>query len=138
MTMVAILFDFKSEKMSISSAGHNPPALLSQGEEKTHAELIHPPIGYRLGAKSHVEYKAKTLDFKPTQKIVLYTDGIVEAENVLGKEYGNKKFKSSLENHSNLDPELFLKNVTEDTFRYCENVSQKDDITILLLRFLKK
>ena len=76
MTMVAILFDFKSEKMSISSAGHNPPALLSQGEEKTHAELIHPPIGYRLGAKSHVEYKAKTLDFKPTQKIVLYTEAV--------------------------------------------------------------
>lgn len=137
MTMVAVMFDIEAEKITISSAGHNPPALIYQENENTLTKFIYPPIGYRLGFKNHVEYEAQTFDFKPSQQLVLYTDGIVEGENSLGKEYGNKNFRNSLRTHANNAPESFLKNVSDDAFRYCENVTQKDDITILLLRFLK-
>ena len=138
MTMVAAFFDFKAEKMYATSAGHTPPALLFKAEGKTDVKYIYPHTGSRLGFESGAKYETQTFDFKPSQQIVFYTDGIVEGENKGAKEYGYKKFKTSMEMNGDKEPEDFLKNITDDAFKFFDGTPPKDDIAIMLLRFLKK
>jgi sigma-B regulation protein RsbU (phosphoserine phosphatase) len=138
MTMVATLFDFKEEKMYASSAGHTPPAFLHQEHGKSIVKYIYPKIGSRLGFEPSAKYESQTFDFHPGNEILFYTDGIVEGENKTGKEYGFKKFKSSMENHHADDPNQFLKNISDDAFLFFDGVPPKDDIAMLLVRFLKK
>lgn len=138
MTMVAAFFDFSAEKMYASSAGHTPPAFMFHKEGKTEVKYIYPRSGSRLGFESGVKYETQTFDFKPGQQLLFYTDGIVEGENKAAREYGYKKFKTSMEIHGNKDPDTFLKNVTDDAFRFFEGTPPKDDIAIMLVRFLQQ
>lgn len=137
MTMVAIYIDFQIEKMSISSAGQTPPAIIQLKDGKPSARLIYPPIGFRLGFKNDLRFETKTYDFHPSQKLFLYTDGIVEGENTEDQQYGNRNFKKSMENHFHKTPEEFLNAIADDFFQYSKGSPQADDITLLLLRFLK-
>lgn len=138
MTMVAAYFDFTQEKMYASSAGHTPPAMIFKNEDKVEVKYVYPASGFRLGFESGVKYEIQIFNFKPSQQIVFYTDGIVEGENKASKEYGFKRFKASIELHGNESPETFLKNITDDAFKFFNGVQPKDDIALLLLRFLKK
>jgi sigma-B regulation protein RsbU (phosphoserine phosphatase) len=138
MTMVAAFFDFGAQKVYASSAGHTPPAFLIKGETKTEVKYVYPRTGSRLGFECGYKYESQAFDFKPGQKIVFYTDGIVEGENKLGKEYGFKKFKTSMENHGNKEPDAFLKGITDDAFAFFNGTPPKDDIAVMLLRFLEK
>jgi sigma-B regulation protein RsbU (phosphoserine phosphatase) len=138
MTMVAAFFDFTAQKMFAASAGHTPPAFMIKGAAKTDVKYIYPKTGSRLGFEAGVKYEIQMFDFKPGQQIVFYTDGIVEGENKVAKEYGFKKFKSSMEIHGSKDPESFLKGITDDAFKFFDGTPPKDDIAILLLRFHEK
>lgn len=137
MTMVAALIDFNENKIFASSAGHTPPAIVDTNTDKTEVKYIYPAMGSRLGFTKGSDYETKEFDFLPGQKIVFYTDGIVEGESPQAKEYGLKNFKRSMESHGQLDPSEFIKNVTNDAFKYFDGIPQKDDIALLAIRFLK-
>ncbi|APJ03610.1 SpoIIE family protein phosphatase [Silvanigrella aquatica] len=136
MTMVATLIDFKSQKIYSSSAGHTPPAIISFKGSKHEVKYIYPATGARLGFAKETTYESKEFDFQPGQQIVFYTDGIIEGESPSNREYGLKNFKKSMETHAYQDPEEFVKNVTDDAYSYFAGVPQKDDIALLVIRFL--
>lgn len=137
MTMVAALIDFKANKIYASSAGHTPPAIIDTNSEKIEVKYIYPTMGSRLGFTKETEYETKEFNFVPGQKIVFYTDGIVEGESPQEKEYGLKNFKKSMELHGAKEPTEFIKNVTNDAYKFFAGIPQKDDIALLAIRFLK-
>ena len=136
MTMVAALIDFDTQKIYASSAGHTPPVLITIGDTTATAKYFYPKGGNRLGYQKDSKYEIQDIDFKPGQQVLFYTDGIIEGENPVGKEYGMKKFKQSLEMHGALYPEDLVKNTSFDAFRYFNGVTPKDDIAMLAIRFL--
>ena len=138
MTMVAALIDFKSKKIFASSAGHTPPALISNKGGKSEVKYIYPATGSRLGFAKGTVYETKDFDFNPGQKIVFYTDGIVEGESPKAKEYGLKNFKKSMESHGNQSTSDLIKNITNDAFAFFSGVPQKDDIALLAIKFLNQ
>ena len=138
MTMVAALIDFKENKIYASSAGHTPPAIVNTNSEKVDVKYIYPAMGSRLGFAKGTDYETKEFDFVPGQKIVFYTDGIVEGESPQAKEYGLKNFKKSMELHGALEPNEFIKNLTTDAYKYFDGIPQKDDIALLAIRYMKE
>ena len=136
MTMVAALIDFDSKKIYASSAGHTPPALITVGEVNSTVKYFYPKGGNRLGFQKDSKYEIQEFDFVPGQQVLFYTDGVIEGENQVGREYGMKKFKQSMEARGVLTPMDMIKLISEDAFKYFDGVPPKDDIAMLAIRFL--
>lgn len=138
MTMIAAVIDFKMKKIYASSAGHTPPALISPKDGKNEVKYIYPSSNSRLGYSKGTVYETKEFEFYPGQQIVFYTDGIIEGESPSAREFGLKNFKKSMENHGYQEPEQFIKSITNDAYTFFSGVPQKDDIALLVIRFLEE
>ncbi|BBH52990.1 SpoIIE family protein phosphatase [Fluviispira sanaruensis] len=136
MTMVSALIDFSSNQIIAASAGHTPPALITMNLGQPEVKYIYPKLGSRLGYEKGSKYETQAFPFLPGEQIIFYTDGIIEGENSSAKEYGMKKFKQSMKNHCANKPDLFIKSIINDAYLFFEGIPQKDDIALMIIRFL--
>ncbi|MBA2950575.1 SpoIIE family protein phosphatase [Streptomyces himalayensis] len=73
-TCVYAVYDPHRQQCEIARAGHLPPVLLRPGHRP---ELLELPTGVPLGVGG-VPFSTTTVDFRPGDQLVLYTDGLVE------------------------------------------------------------
>jgi phosphoserine phosphatase RsbU/P len=66
---------------------------------------------------------------------LLYTDGITEAKNSEGIEYGYEKLKEFLKKHSDQEPNKFQQALIKDLYDFCGKKALDDDYTTLVLKF---
>ncbi len=135
MTMLALVVDFKEEKIWGASAGHTPPVLLTPSENKNIVKFVPIPTGLRLGIQAETKYQTHCFEFHPQQQLFMYTNGLIEGENSVGKEYGSKKLRQSLESSIDTPTEKLLEKVVQDAFSFFDGVPFEDDIALLLLKF---
>lgn len=76
-TCLYAVYDPHRGQCRIANAGHTPPALVRSGRP---AELLHLPPGAPLGVGG-VAFQTTTLDLAPGDRLVLYTDGLVETRD---------------------------------------------------------
>lgn len=127
-TGVFFLFDDKGQKCFFSNAGHNPPLVLRPETGKI-MELG--KDGPPLGMMDDVEYAMHGLNVRPGDRILIFSDGLVEHRNEAGEEFGQERVEDLMREHSDMPVKEFLPLLTgqfEDfVFEY------KDDVSILLL-----
>ena len=82
-TLFYSVFEEGTRTLHYVNAGHNPPVVIS-GDSITWLEDGGPPVG--VFADSF--YRAGTVELNPGDVIVAYTDGVVEAVNAAGEEWG--------------------------------------------------
>lgn len=123
-------FVVKPEEYSFSfaNAGHCFPVLIKHAQQTAEfIEHVATPLG--IGARA----RYKNYDFKvmPGEALVLYTDGIAEAKNSRGEEFGFERVKSILLELYDPDPEVYYRRV----FNVYENWSPKpdDDLTLIMI-----
>ncbi len=98
-TMVYGILDAKEHTFTFANAGHPHPVLID-GDE---AELVDGVSGLPLGLAESV-YTDRVIRLKRGVKLVLYSDGISEAENRDGQEFGTHRISEHmLSEHSNAD-----------------------------------
>ncbi|MER7707148.1 SpoIIE family protein phosphatase [Kitasatospora sp. NPDC097605] len=73
-TMIMARYDPTTSRLTWVRAGHLPPLLLRGGE----ARLLPSPDGILLGAVEEPSYEVASLDLRPGDHLLLYTDGLVE------------------------------------------------------------
>jgi len=97
------------------------------GNIKTRIESFHPPLGVLPELLPDV--RAKIFTVSDTDRIVLISDGIVEARNQEGEMYEFERFETALKKG------VLAANVTdivyEDINEFCEGMSQEDDISLI-------
>ena len=120
------IYNKRTKKVIFSNAGHEPPLV------KENNEFIYPTIdsGIVLGIMEDYEYITEEKDL--SQEIVLYTDGITDANNneneMYGKDNLSKFFNKFKNNNEPIEPLLNeIKQFTKDT-------EQFDDMTLLYLQ----
>ena len=138
MTMMAVLFDFKKQKIYASSAGQTPILHMSAESGENTVKYLYPWNGPRLGFESFVAYESRQFDFKPNDRILLFTDGLTEGENLDGIQFGHRRLRALAENIFDEDRELLLNNIIKEANDYCDGVTQKDDIALMLIDFLRQ
>jgi sigma-B regulation protein RsbU (phosphoserine phosphatase) len=77
------VFDEETRTLEYVNAGHNPPIVIRRGDSITWLEAGAPPAG----VFADTVYKA-VVQSNPADLIVAYTDGVVEAGNTEGEEWG--------------------------------------------------
>jgi serine phosphatase RsbU (regulator of sigma subunit) len=73
-TVLCVLVDLDTHELTITSAGHLPPLLISDG----HGEFVKSDVGLPIGVDRHAAYTSATVTVAPGATLLAFTDGLVE------------------------------------------------------------
>lgn len=134
MFMTLLMLQYKKGVLSYVSAGH--PEMLhyvAQGK-KVVAEK---GGGIALGMVPDISHMVaeSSVSFAKGDCIILYSDGVPEAANMHGEQYGMQRFKRALSDHGELASAEAIKNaLLADVKQFMGGSAQLDDITVVVIR----
>ncbi|MCI6609804.1 MAG: serine/threonine-protein phosphatase [Ezakiella sp.] len=97
LTMFYVLIDTEERTISYSNAGHNCPMILIR---KDGFETISIPGKPICNYFTNIEFKEHIIRFNPGDKLLLFTDGIIESVNKNGEQFGIERVEGIVENCS--------------------------------------
>ena len=112
-------------------AGHNP-AYLYRRQTGTIEELRSPNLV--LGAFDRVDYSATPVELLKGDILVVYSDGLTEAENLKGDMFGERRLIDLIQAQANKGAGALQKIILDDVEAFTESHAQTDDITLLLVQ----
>ncbi len=123
-------FDPASRVLTYVNAGHNNPMLRRYTGAIERLEAG----GMPLGIMENVPYQSGTTTLQSGDWLVIFTDGVVEAENNAQQEYGEERLMTMLNWGVTLTPAALLNSIMVDLDRFVGTAPQHDDVTCLLLK----
>lgn len=126
-TAFVALYDAKERTLTYASAGHPPPRLIRGGE----VQRLGAESGLPLGIDKTSVYRNETLQLKPDDRIVLYTDGITESANSSRQYFGDAQFDAVLKGPARSAAEL-LTRVVDSAKAFRANRPAADDESCLV------
>lgn len=126
------MLDPNDKTFTYTNAGHNPPLLFREDKiiqlEKG---------GLILGVFPNTIYEEEKINLQENDLLVLYTDGITEAQN--NDEYfGIKRLSQIINKYKLTDPEVIVEKILNEVSEFDDNSSPADDTTIVVLKFDNK
>lgn len=115
-----------------SNAGHNPPVLLGAGGIRRLDRG-----GPILGALKAATYEEQILQLNAGDTVIMYSDGVTEAQNDRDEEFGEARLISCVTDHANLPPAGLAKRVLSAAQEFSLGRHQNDDMTVTVARFLQ-
>ena len=128
-TAAYVYLDAESNALHYSAAGHPAMLLLRDGAVTEVAEN-----GMLLAAVDTATYESKSIPLKPGDRLLLYTDGIVEARNDAGQLFGDRSLSNALKDTKLLSAAEAVDHLLATVQRWAK--SQDDDLTVLICDFL--
>ncbi|MEO8209036.1 MAG: PP2C family protein-serine/threonine phosphatase [bacterium] len=124
------ILDSENNSFQFINAGHNPPVLLKKDKIIQLTEG-----GFMIGILDFgVTYEVGKVNLDKDDIIVFYTDGVTEAMNKNGDEFGEEKLINVLQENKNQSPENILENIKNSLVVFTKDTSQYDDITLIVLK----
>ena len=118
-----------------SNAGHNPPRVMRNGGG---LEVVAPTGNLVLGIDPEQKYGNAEVQLYPGDTLVLYTDGVTEAENVQEEEYGEPRLDELLPGMASDGSREIVDGIVASVRDYAGEAEQSDDITCVVSRFLAR
>jgi sigma-B regulation protein RsbU (phosphoserine phosphatase) len=119
-----------ARSLTYVNAGHNPPLL----RRNTGALERLNEGGIPLGILADTAYESGTVLLQSGDWLIIFTDGVTEAENESGEEYGEARLLNILYANTALTPALLLQTMMRDLDRFVGDAPQHDDVTLVLLK----
>lgn len=132
-TAVLGVLDLASGEVTFASAGHDPPLLVPASGE---AKLVAGEGGRVLGLIEASDFPVNRLRLGPGEALVLYTDGVSEAQDGRGGFFGAERLVSTAASLRGAPPAALTAGVLGAVRAFAGDAPQSDDITILTLRYL--
>jgi sigma-B regulation protein RsbU (phosphoserine phosphatase) len=120
--------------MEFSNAGHNHPIVCRKNGERVFLDRG----GLLLGMFEGVHYEEGTIDLSPGDRVFFYTDGVTEAMNGEGAEYGEERFCKLVEElPTRLTAAQMTRSILDDLYTFLDGGEPQDDVTVMALRVLE-
>jgi sigma-B regulation protein RsbU (phosphoserine phosphatase) len=133
-TLCYAVFDVKNGKMACSNAGHQPVLHMRSGNgDVTWLNRGGTPVGLLPGR----DYEVEEIDLQPGDVIVFYTDGIAEAEDRQGEEFGPDRLAEVVKKNRNGSAAELVSIVHDAAARFRDPDPPKDDVTVIVVRIPK-
>jgi sigma-B regulation protein RsbU (phosphoserine phosphatase) len=87
------------------------------------------------GIEENRRYGSKSLRLGPGDTLLLYTDGVTEAENHQQQQFSEERLKTFFSEHRALPLEELIAAICADITEFVQGHPQSDDITLLALRY---
>ncbi|MFZ1142377.1 MAG: PP2C family protein-serine/threonine phosphatase [Candidatus Sulfotelmatobacter sp.] len=112
------------------NAGHNNPILRRASGQIDRLDVG----GLPFGIQPEVKYESATVTLVPGDWLIIFTDGLVEAENARQEEYGEPRLLAAIEAGKSGEPGEMLKRLMAELDLFVGNTPQHDDVTCMLLK----
>jgi phosphoserine phosphatase RsbU/P len=126
--------DTEKRNALYSAAGH--PPLLCWRNKRSEMQRIE-SNGLLFGVEPDSEYPVCSVLFEPSDRFLLYTDGVTETENAAGEEFGYQQLERVVRNNRLQPPSELSRQVLSELQRWRPaTVNQQDDITLIVVDVL--
>ena len=123
-------YHLATRRLSYVNAGHNAPILRRANGSMEILDIG----GLPLGIKTSATFETATLELRPGDALILFTDGVVEAFNGSGEEFGNERWLGAIHNLPDWDAQQTLQFLMKRVDEFVGATRQSDDITCLVFR----
>jgi len=127
-TMIFGIFDPAARKLTFANAGHPWPVFASGADDSSGPQALPTERGLPLGI-SESFYSEVEVELTPGSRLLFYSDGISEAEDPAGEEYGQERIFAQLARTG-----ICADTLLEDISRFANGRAQHDDATVILIR----
>ena len=118
-------------ELTYVNAGHNPPLYLPADTDRA-IELEH--TGMWLGVDENSKFEQRTITLQPGDLLLLYTDGVTDALNVAGEEYGLERVREVIYQQRSASPEAISEALIQSLAAFTAGSAPFDDITLVLIK----
>lgn len=127
------ILDASNKTLSYSNAGHNPPLLINAAGQTRFIKRGEQPLGMFQDTRYHEYY----LSFEPGDVLVLYTDGVTEAMNPAGEEFGSDRLVEAVKTAYDLPARELIASLEMAVLEWTASVGAHDDVTFFVIKALK-
>lgn len=127
------LMDLETGLVTFCNAGHNKPVLIHEGISR----FVDCKPNFVLAGMPGIKYKEQTINIEKGDSILLYTDGVNESINTNEEEYGNERLLEVISSNTNRSCREIIESVNSSIIEFRGKAEQFDDITMLILTYIK-
>ena len=121
-----------TRSLEYTNAGHNPPLVIRDGRDPIPLDKGGPVLGMLPGS----EYESEEITLQTGDVLVLFTDGVVEAQNPAGEEYSVKRLASVVSSHLQQSPGELIEAIHASVIEFRGTSVLADDLTLVVLKTL--
>jgi sigma-B regulation protein RsbU (phosphoserine phosphatase) len=112
------------------NAGHNNPIMRRASGQIERLDVG----GLPFGIQPEVKYESATVTLAPGDWLIIFTDGLVEAQNAGQEEYGEMRLLTAIEAGKSFEPTEMLKRLMTELDFFVGTTPQHDDVTCMLIK----
>ena len=130
-TLVYALYEPETGTLTYANGGHCNPLVVHPNGSSTELALTG---GVALGVMPDLEYREDSTTLNPGETLVLYTDGVSEAMNGEGEEFGVERLQQLFANQPPTSAKMATEAIMQAVSDFAGGTPQSDDVTCLVLR----
>jgi len=124
------ILNTRKHTLTYANAGQDLPLLFSSNKDVLELTLS----GMALGMVEDASYNSEEIVVNRGDRLLIYSDGVREAMNEKGEEFGDDKLRQMVQSFYNVDARVLIKNILAGVKSHCGDMSHNDDMTLVLLR----
>lgn len=130
-TMFYCILDLETGEITYANAGHNQQYVYRPSNDEFYPLSVR---GIPVGINSGESYDSLSFHMSAGDTLFCFTDGVTEAVNSEGSQYGMERLKAVVRNFSNMQAATLVNAIIRDVNEWAEEVPQWDDITVLAFK----
>jgi len=130
-TLVFMLLDPTTRRLTLANAGHYPPLLRCAGGEVKEVDDVE--SGLPLGAEPDMRYEQESVALGEGDCLVAFTDGVTEAESAAEELYGTERLRAALR-AAGPTAACVVSHLLEDIRNFVGDTPQSDDLTLVSMK----
>ncbi len=131
-TAFYLIYNNETSQLTYSNAGHTRALFFRADKNQV---LALDTFGFFLGIMDSVDYEEKSIHVEKGDRLIIYTDGITEAKNRAGEEFGELSLARFIKNNHDLHGEDFCNGLMNTFSGFIQNQEINDDIAFLNIEF---
>ncbi|MEN8175424.1 MAG: SpoIIE family protein phosphatase [Pseudomonadota bacterium] len=132
-TLFLMVVDVVTGEVAFVNGGHNHPMFAASGSA---FDFLAMPNGMLVGVFEEAPFETRHLQLSPGDQLLLYTDGITEAEDPQRALFSDERLKQTLNAMGEQSAKGMLSYLREEVKKFAGKADQSDDITMVAIRYL--
>lgn len=130
-TLIVGNINLTDGSFDVCNAGHTPPLVICRHNDS----FVHLSSNIPVGVMENFDFNSDCFRLEDQSTILLYTDGVTEAENARKELFGADRLRSVAIGNTDKPVDKFIGSINDAIVGFTSGVMQSDDITMLAIRF---
>ncbi|PKM13547.1 MAG: histidine kinase [Gammaproteobacteria bacterium HGW-Gammaproteobacteria-3] len=130
-TLFYLQYDMARQTLSYANAGHPMPLLYSRADNKCRQLDAD---GLIIGIRKNIRFEEKNVELAPGDCLLMYTDGLTEAENPRGEFFGTERLINVFSQVAEQKPQVIIEEIIRHLKQFYQTESFNDDVTLMVFQ----